>query len=213
MPGARRSCHDKNCAGVKLTSPGYLKRGTARTRCRRGTAFTLIELMVVVALVGILSALIIPEMRGTYEEALLRSTSRELIDAFQVAYSRAVSFNQPHRFRFDPSTRRYIVERRAWDAGREAYEPLRDVPGCEGKLDARISIRMRAAPEAPDNPAPPDRSAAADYEAADASQLTFYADGTADAGEVMLEDREGFRLLLRINPVTARVRILELGRQ
>src|SRR5690349_11843034 len=47
-------------------------------------AFTLMELMVVVVLIGILSAVIIPEMRGTYEEAVLRSTSRELVNAFNI---------------------------------------------------------------------------------------------------------------------------------
>ena len=43
--------------------------------------------------------------------------------------------------------------------------------------------------------------------------ISFYPDGTADACEIRLEDREGFRLGLQINPVTARVRVLELERK
>ena len=43
--------------------------------------------------------------------------------------------------------------------------------------------------------------------------IGFYADGTADAREIQLEDRDGFRLVLRINPTTARVRIVELERK
>src|SRR5690242_12073923 len=56
--------------------------------CRACSAFTLLEIMVVLVLIGILTALILPEMRGTYEDALLRSTSRQLVNAFNLAYSR-----------------------------------------------------------------------------------------------------------------------------
>ena len=54
-------------------------------------AFTLIEMMVVVLLISVLTALIIPEMKGTFEDALLRTTSRQLLDAFALASSRAVT--------------------------------------------------------------------------------------------------------------------------
>lgn len=191
--------------------------------------FTLIEITVVVVLVGILSAMIIPEMRGTYEDALLRSTSRQLMDAFQLAYSRAVSFNQPHRVRLDLRTHRYVVEKRVWDDGREDFLPLRDVPGCEGQLDTRISIQMRIASEGISGPAPdtssrePNQSRTMDLESSTTISATpiadqpasiedglaFYPDGTAEAGEVLLQDRQGFRLLLRVSPITAQVRIVE----
>src|SRR5262249_50314579 len=46
-------------------------------RTVRTYAFTLVEMMVVVVLIAILTAMIIPEMKGTYEDAFLRSTSRE----------------------------------------------------------------------------------------------------------------------------------------
>ena len=41
----------------------------------------------------------------------------------------------------------------------------------------------------------------------------FYPDGTAEASEIVLRDREGFGLALRINPTTARVKILEVERK
>ena len=43
--------------------------------------------------------------------------------------------------------------------------------------------------------------------------IELYSDGTADQAEILLQDREGFRLGLRINPITARVQIIELGRR
>ena len=53
--------------------------------------FTLMELMVVLVLIGIMTAMILPEMKGTYEEALLSSTGRQLANVLGIAYSRAVT--------------------------------------------------------------------------------------------------------------------------
>jgi predicted secreted protein len=39
--------------------------------------------------------------------------------------------------------------------------------------------------------------------------ISFYPDGTADAAEIQLRDRDGFQLLLQLNPVTGRVHITE----
>src|ERR1041385_3078026 len=74
-------------------------------------AFTLVELMTVIAIVGIMVAMIIPEMRGTYEDALLRSASRDLVNVFEIASSRAISLNQLHRVALDTQSGRYVVER------------------------------------------------------------------------------------------------------
>ena len=46
-----------------------------------------------------------------------------------------------------------------------------------------------------------------------AAAISFYSDGTADDREVVLRDQEGFGLALQINPITARVKIVELPRK
>jgi len=65
------------------------------------SGFTLIEMMVVLVLIGILSAMILPEMKGTYGDALLRSSARDLVNVFSIASSRAVSLNQLHVVRIN----------------------------------------------------------------------------------------------------------------
>jgi type II secretion system protein H len=182
-----------------------------------GNAFTLIELMVVCVLIGILTAVILPEMTGSYQDALLRSTSRKLINAFDLAYSQAVSRNQTQRVRLDIGARRYLVERCIRGGGREQFVPAREVTGSEGELDSRISIKIqnlalddtpsagqRLSANSPMNDSGGLESAAA---------IAFYPDGTADGREVILRDRQGFGLALKINPITARVRITEAERQ
>ena len=79
-------------------------------------------------------------------------------------------------------------------------------------LDTRLTMELRKAAEDPNDLA---LSGSASGQEAGSSDdtITFYADGTADAQEIRLRDREGFQLALRINPITARVRITELERE
>ena len=176
-------------------------------------AFTLLELVVVLAIISVLTAMIVPEMRGSYEDALLRSSARKLISVFELAYSRAVSLNQMHRVRLDSISKRYFIEQRSRGGETlDGFVPLRDVSEAEGTLDPRISFQLQQPrPELTDEGNPEsapaqenDRSMPVFDEA-----IAFYPDGTADGMEVLLLDRAGFQLRLRINPTTARVHILE----
>jgi prepilin-type N-terminal cleavage/methylation domain-containing protein len=181
------------------------------------SAFTLIELMVVIVLIGVMAAMILPEMKGTYEDALLRSTSRELISVCGLAASHAVSVNQAHRLWLDRKTGHYSIERLAPDLGSERrLVSAREVPGGVGELDSRIAIEIHASSDDPAEGAPqgwtPVPGGGAQAERRD-DAITFYPDGTADASEIVLRDRDGFRLALQINPITARVRIIELARE
>ena len=177
------------------------------------SAFTLIELMVVIVLIGILSAMIIPELKGGYQDALLRSTSRNLVNAFGIASSRAVSMNQLHRVRLDAKTGRYLIEKRTRETVQgDEFAPLKDVSDAEGTLDPRVSIQVRKPEETPAD-APEGTSSTAAPNASTIDIISFYSDGTADSTELLLRDRQGFRLLLRINPITSRVNLLALERE
>ncbi|HTV42624.1 MAG TPA: prepilin-type N-terminal cleavage/methylation domain-containing protein [Candidatus Sulfotelmatobacter sp.] len=180
-------------------------------------AFTLIELMVVCVLLVILASVILPEMRGSYQGSLLRATARKLLDTFDLAYNQAVSQDQVDRVRLDTRNNKYAVEKRVEDQGQENFEPLKDVPDAEGDLDSRISFEVRDASEGSTNAAT--EAPTAETVTRDAPNpapdnvISFFPDGTADNREVILRDREGFGLALRVNPITARVKIVELPRQ
>ncbi|MEI9863349.1 MAG: prepilin-type N-terminal cleavage/methylation domain-containing protein [Limisphaerales bacterium] len=183
-----------------------LELSSRRTR----TGFTLVELMVVIVIIGIMTAMMIPEMKGTFQDALLRSNSRELINVFDLTYSRAVSLNQVRRVHLDEKTGRYLVEKQVTENGREDFIPADDVPGGKGKIDSRISIEFRQPGEAA---AEGNTDAAVTENNLNVGTVTFYPDGTASATDILLRDREGFRLRLQINPVTARVHVVEMERQ
>lgn len=184
-----------------------------RTAHHGKSGFTLMELMVVLVVIGIMTAMIIPEMKGSFEDALLRSSSRRLVDVFSLTYSQAVSANQLHRVRFEPQTGRYVVERRGLDKGQQEFIPVKDLPGGEGEVDSRISIEIRKPVENSADTLGNGGPVLADDAPILETAFAFYPDGTADAGEIVLRDREGFQLALRINPTTAHVQIVEVGRQ
>jgi type II secretory pathway pseudopilin PulG len=213
-----RSVHSNNPPGA-ATVPVVDSRtlqlrddAVSRGSPPRATAFTLIELVVVLGLIAILSAMILPEMRGTFEDSVLRASGRQFIDVFGLANSRAISLQQTHRVRLDRTGHRYVLERQPGRPSRNAaFVPVNDLSGAEGSIDARISFDLR-----PPTPAPsagrgpsgdPDRPVSAGGNA-----IHFYPDGTADAAELTLRDRAGFGLGLKLNPVTSRVQLTESPR-
>jgi len=179
----------------------------------RPAAFTLLELMVVIVLISIMTALIIPEMKGTYEDALLRSTGRELVAVFELASSRAISLNQSHRVQLDEHSGRYLITRKTRVSGHEDFVPLQDVAGSAGRLDDRIAIELRHPGEAAATAVAETTAGAVSATPAEPGAISFYPDGTADPAEIRLRDRAGFQLVLQLNPVTARVHLVEPARE
>jgi prepilin-type N-terminal cleavage/methylation domain-containing protein len=153
------------------------------------SGFTLIELMVVLVLISIMSAVIVGEMGGTFHDALLRSTGRQLTSVFSLASSRAISQDRMHQVRFDRETGRYAVETRRHGE----FVPVEALGGSHGTIDSHIALRLRGEGMT--------------------DAISFYPDGTADEREIELRDPEGFGLALRINPVTSRVQLIQLERQ
>jgi len=197
------------------TRSGVRSGATVGRRSLQG--FTLIELMVVITIIGIMTALMIPEMKGTFQDALLRSSSRELINVFDLAYSRAVSLNQVRRVRVDEKTGRYMVEKQVVTNGQEQFVPVDDVPGGEGQLDKRIAVEYHPGvePATGENPSAAEPPANDNPEGGTSGEpiVVFYPDGTADAASFLLRDPAGFRLLLQISPITARVHVVEMERE
>jgi type II secretion system protein H len=174
--------------------------------------FTLVELMVVITIIGIMTAAMIPEMKGSFQDALLRSTSRELIDVFDLAGSRAVSLNQIRRVRLEEDSGRYVVERHVPEGTEDEFVPVDDVPESRGQLDARIAVEFHR----PDEPVADGNAPATSPDEVSrpgTAAIVFYPDGTAEGGSILLRDRQGYRLWLRINPVTAHVHLVEMERE
>jgi Tfp pilus assembly protein FimT len=169
--------------------------------------------MVVLILIGILTAMILPEMSGTYADARLRSAGRDLVNVFKLAYSQAVSRNQIHAVRFDPKGSHFSLERQVHGRGNQIeFAELKGVSGGSGDIDNRIKVIVRKTND-PSTDSPETSALTSEAGRPPDNALTFYPDGTADGAEVLLRDLDGFGLRLRIDPITARVEIFELERE
>jgi type II secretion system protein H len=159
------------------------------------SGFTLVELMIVLVLIGIFSGLMLAEMRGTFEDALLRSTARKIISAANLASSEAVTVNKPCAVWITPGENQVKVQLEAQS------QTLENV-----SLDARITVSVREGLQAPsqDEAEPTERSMPPTLD-----KIVFFPDGTADNREILLRDRIGVELLLRIDPITGRIRALD----
>jgi type II secretion system protein H len=168
----------------------------------REAAFTLTELLVVLLLIGIFTGIMLAEMRGTFEDALLRSGARDIMSGLSLASSRAITLNQPHAFEWDGGENQFTVRTRA--KSRDSSES--EDPVESKKIDERLTIEIRdpaefgESEEAPNAPQPPRQQR---------DTIQFYPDSTADAREIILRDNNNGELVLRINPVTGRVRVQE----
>ena len=163
------------------------------------SAFTLVELMVVITIIAIIGSVIVLEMGGTYEDALLRTNARKLIDVCDAASNRAIAVRQAQALRINAASGKLMVESKVRDADEQETEII------EGELDTRVALSIRE----------PQRDEEADESETpvEMDTIVFYPDGSADAREFLFRDRAGVELVLRINPTTGRVRVIEMAAQ
>jgi Tfp pilus assembly protein FimT len=147
-------------------------------------------------------------MRGTFEDALLRSSARELMSGLGLASSRAVSLNQAHSFVFDRAANEFTVRAREQAPAADAESK----PWIEArKLDERVTVEIRDPSETPAEIQGEEYVPSAEREPKiEQDVINFYPDGTSDRREIILRDRNNVELALRINPVTGRVRVEDM---
>lgn len=73
----------------------------------KAKGFSLVELIVVVALIGIITAIATPSFMDWRRNVEYRAAARDIVSMMREAKARAISTNREHRVEFDVDGRRY----------------------------------------------------------------------------------------------------------
>lgn len=176
--------------------------GRPATAGGRRPGFSLLELLVVLVIIAVASAVVVPRLAGSLSGVSLRSAAKRAAASMRYARSRAAGEKLPWRAVLDFEHKEIRVEPVPVGDAAEAGEK-------EAKAGARESKRI---------PLPGGvrlvKASSGELEAdAGTFEITFFPSGGSSGGEVVLADERGRRYALDVDFITGSVRLEELERE
>jgi len=201
------------------SEPEDLQAERRHARCRH-QAFTLIELLAVVAIFGLMAALIVPNM-GLLQSRTLRAEAEQIANRLELARQRTIVTGKPHRLTIDLDESNYILE---WLAADETAVEVASQPEYGGAVPGASPLSLA-----------PDRTASASFrplpglfgkrkwledgiffarvetDQGEANRgrttIEFENDGTTDGATIVLENEDGDALFVEVAPLADAVRV------
>jgi prepilin-type N-terminal cleavage/methylation domain-containing protein len=198
---------------------GPARRGLAGAERSRSLAFTLIELLAVLLIMGLVAGLTLPNLSLGAERQVL-GEAQELVSTFVFTRQRAVATATPHRVVVDLDQAAYWIE-----AEPEGPDPFQPPPLASPAPGAQRTIRLAAPPSQalgflplvgpfgrPHLLREPVRFDSVETLAAGAIrsglvEIRFEADGTADPALLVLANEDGDAYTLQLSRLADEVRI------
>lgn len=162
-------------------------------------AFTLIEIMVVVAIIAVLSAMMVPSLMGSYQKATLRSETQRLFDTARYVQRMAVVKQRTIRL--------VLVVEDPENEGRSSYHlELATTDLDEPETYTRVNGGAVKPVVLPEGLRLIDvQLSAGEYESVGGEiALRFFADGSADGAVILLGDDQRVRSII-VEPTTGRI--------
>lgn len=162
--------------------------------------FTLLELLVVLVIISLMSALVAPKITGTMVNLKLKTVSKKVSAALRYARSNAASEKRTYAAAFDFDNNRLSIFTSPIDAGENDKESAKDerewAPGPK-VYDFPNGIRME--------------KGVAGNEEVDSGlfQILFFPNGSSSGGDMILANDRGRWYKISVDFVTGVVRLSE----
>ena len=174
-------------------------------------AFTLVEVVVVIIILGIVGAMVAPNIGGAVERARLDAAARQLAGLAAFGYRSATSTGRVHALVFDEEGRRFEL----------VAELPPDEEMAEEEIDPEAPPRLEPVPmprtidrELPEEIALVDVSLFEEdlaHTEDGALRILFFPDGTTEFADLTLASRTGLRRTISINGLSGTVVISDPG--
>jgi general secretion pathway protein H len=172
-------------------------RNRQRTRSASG-GFSLFELLVVILIIGLISALVTPRMTASLPGVKLKSAARAVAASLRYARSRAVSESRPYIALFDGTQKRLAVE------------PVETRLDAVGSNDIRKILDMselQNAYEFPDEIQFDVEDTRDADEGADLVPIFFFPGGDSTGAKIVLRNLRRKQYTITVDTITGRVKI------
>ena len=188
-----------------------MKRGNLFSLKRtRAGGFTLLELIIVLIIIGIASALVVPRLVGGMGSLDVRTASGKVAASLRYARSQAVSQKINYTAVFDLERKRLTIIPSSESAGEgdeDGAEVGKESAGIQGKtydLPGRVFFERVSE----------GNEYMSDEEIdAEIFRIGFYPSGGSDGGEIALVNERGKRYTVRVDIITGTVKVARGGNE
>jgi type II secretion system protein H len=154
---------------------------TFRSRTHRAAAFTLVELLLIVAMVALVGSVGGGMYMGSYEKVLVEKAARQFFLTAKYARIKAIERGQPYELLLDTEAKGFAVTTTQWNAetGRGETVIVRDYYCKPVELEGDVAfemVKIAAVSEAPNT------------DEAVQQKIVFRPDGSAESALIQLGD-------------------------
>lgn len=152
---------------------------------RKKHAFTLVEMLVVLAIIGMLLGISIPFTTGFGKGLRLKTAARAILSTLRVAKSNAITYRDKYSVIFDVNNKEYWIE-----------DPEGKIFERKSRLPASIEFKSQG-------------QEAHDPVTFDGDKVVFYSTGSTkgDSGSITISDRQGNSRTISIIGSTGNIRV------